>query len=199
MSFTANKSLMEGGASLLLQGATGDMADLFTRCAAGLQNLAAYAELYDEQIRTARDFAAHFEQELRLLQAMAKKQFVKTASYDVPVLWDTAFGLLEDLAVFTREKVLRTGFADATETEGSLLCYFETSGYWKAGDGTLVSEAYYVTLPATVLHEMLTLLKRGKGDDFSPTPAAAAQSGRSVKRKSEAMARPYLPESDSFS
>lgn len=188
---------MEGGASLLLQGATGGVAGLYTRCAAGLQNLATHAELYDEQVQAARDFAAHFEQELRLLPSAARKLSMTLVPYDLPAMWDTAFGLLEDMAVFVREKVLRTGFANATETEGSLLRYFETSGYWKAGDGTLVSEAYYVTLPATVLHEMLAHLKRERGGDFSPVPPAA-QPGRSVKRKSEAK-RPYLPESDSFS
>lgn len=198
MSFTANKVPMERGASLLLQEAKGETAALFTQCASALQNLAASAQLYDAQIRTARDFTMHFERELQLLAAMAEKRTIKSDAFTLSTLWDTAFGLIEDMAVFTREKVLRTGFANATETEASLLRYFEVSEYWKAGDGTLVSEAYHVTLPATVLHEMLTHLKQSRGDGFSPL-LPAAQSGRGGKRKSEAPARAHLPESDSFS
>ncbi len=156
---------MEEAAAQLLRDATGEAGGLLSRCAAGLRGLAAQAELYDEQIVTAREFVPHFEEELLRLREDAPS--ARHAMSELSGVWDAAFALLEDIVVFMREKVLRTGFAEATETERSVMRYFETCGHWKAGDGTLVSETYYVTLPATILHEMLARLKGMEAERFA--------------------------------
>lgn len=165
MSFTTSKTHMEEAAALLLRDATGEAGGLLARCSAGLRALASQAELYDEQIVTMREFIPHFEEEL--LQLRENTPSSRHAVGELPGVWDAAFALLEDIVVFMREKVLRTGFAEAMESERSTLRYFENCGHWKAGDGTLVSEAYYVTLPATILHEMLARLKGVETERFA--------------------------------
>lgn len=53
-----------------------------------------------------------------------------------------AFQLMESMAVVLREWYVRTGKALDANTR-SLFSYFENSGHWQAGDGTLIATCYH--------------------------------------------------------
>lgn len=60
--------------------------------------------------------------------------------------YDNCFSLLECLATFFREKVLRHK-AEPAPMENSLLTHFERSGEWNPTDDSLVSRWYWLELP----------------------------------------------------
>lgn len=65
---------------------------------------------------------------------------------------DAIFGLMEDLALITRGHTLFAHKSSAKELE--FLQAFESTGEWQSGDGTLISDWYWLRLPAlAMIHE----------------------------------------------
>ena len=60
---------------------------------------------------------------------------------------DKAFGIMECLAVLSRESTLREENRSALPVQKDLMRYFEGCGHWTPGDGTLVTEYYYSRIP----------------------------------------------------
>lgn len=116
-------------------------AALTAQCKAGLQLLLRNPQSYDTHVTAPSPFTDHF------LEALAQLPHP-----------DAVFGLFEDLVIFMREKSLRCHGDNACPVETSLLSHFETLGEWHMGDGTLVSEWYWVRLPLAVIATII-----GKG------------------------------------
>lgn len=62
---------------------------------------------------------------------------------------DALFGLLEDLALITRGRTLFANEEDMKEKK--VLEHFENLGEWTLGDGTLISDWYWLRLPALAM------------------------------------------------
>lgn len=105
-------------------------------CREGLIELKTNADSYDRQIQ----IAAFFREELLTLLAG-------------DISDDVIFSLIEDLAVLMRERSLRR--CTVTPCEKKIFEYFEQSGNWEIGDGTLVSMFYYVHVPASIERDRL--------------------------------------------
>lgn len=103
-------------------------------CRAGLLELQANADDYDACTLVATFF---------------KDELLRHLTEEVTD--DTVFALIEDLAVIIREKTLRCSLA--TSEEKKILEYFEQSGNWEIGDGTLISMFYYVHVPVVIERE----------------------------------------------
>lgn len=98
-----------------------------------------------------RDSLGHILQYLQVFDTHidAESPFVKEfmqMSRAVDTSSDACFSALECLALFFREKFLRSKQSPAA-AEASLLHHFEESGKWDALDGTLVSQWYWQLLP----------------------------------------------------
>lgn len=128
-------------------------------CRLGLKAIMNKLDSYREKIVTTECFLRFFSENIeRLLICMAKLQ---TEDDDALVakFEDLMFAINEEMAVLMREHVLRTGFSDLSEEERHVLDFFETSGLWFLGDGTMVSEYYYVTLPTRVISDFVHSLR----------------------------------------
>ncbi len=148
------KQLLVEGAGLLAGNAHTQDDGLVRVCAAGLRAIAEQHAAYENATRCSKAFMTHLHEELhRLCGQFSLPGGACSAS--ATALRERAFCLTEDMAVIMREKILRSGCAGACAAETELMAFFEGSGHWRAGDGTLVTDAYYVQLPVAVLHELL--------------------------------------------
>lgn len=139
-------------------------------CSAGLRSLAAHADEYDQLITKPNTFATHFAATVALLAHTAVHAPVHApapaevgmASPPVPSdaqLADAAFMLVEDMAALFRERSLRDPESPVPPAEEALLAHFESCGEWQPADGSLVTDWYYVRLPALVLAQLLRRTK----------------------------------------
>ncbi len=147
-----NALLVEGGDLFARYGDAFD--DVFARvCCRGLQALAAQQETYAAFTRASADFMRHLHTEL--CEFTAQYSLSVQPGPSLALVQEAAFCMIEDMALIMREKKLRMGCTGLCAGEEELMAFFEGSGYWKAGDGTLVTDVYYAQLPARVLHELL--------------------------------------------
>lgn len=61
-------------------------------------------------------------------------------------LYDYCFGLLECLAAMIKENCRSKSGEQLRQDQRNIMHFFETSGEWRKGDGSLVSEYYYELL-----------------------------------------------------
>ena len=90
-------------------------------------------ELMDSIIHGISPFTEHFFHELATLPHSDESHWMN---------------LVEDMAILFREHALKNHETRLPKEEARLLKFFESSGNWKPGDGTLVGEWYWDKLPA---------------------------------------------------
>ncbi len=117
----------------------------------GLTCLARNASTFDATVLVPSPFSEHFSQAVTPFAATGTPEKIE----DPAAL---AFSLLEDLVVFFRERFLKQGCMPLENVESRVLDYFETCGEWCPTDGTLVSDWYYVQIPARVFQYLLKQL-----------------------------------------
>lgn len=125
------------------------------RCCQGIKIIMNNLDSYIKNIITAErffnDFAANIDDMLFCLKRLQEEKELNYAYR----LEDLVFALNEEMAVLMREHCLRTGAMDPNEDEIKFLDFFEMSKNWFLGDGTLISEFYYVTLPTRVISDLV--------------------------------------------
>lgn len=121
--------------------------------ARGLKCLAHNAPAFDETVLVPSPFTEHFERVIGLFGG--REERLAQFSQDPGAI---AFTILEDLSVFFRERLLKQGCVPLETAESNVLKWFETCGEWSPADGTLVSDWYYVQVPARVFQYLLKQL-----------------------------------------
>ena len=97
------------------------------------------------------DYASGFTVTAPFLQeAMAAIRDLCGDAADIGVMHDRAFALMECMAVIAREHTFRKGAQKTLAAQADLMRFFEKSGHWAEGDGTLVSEYYYSRIPNNI-------------------------------------------------
>ena len=143
------------GAALLNQRGVRSLDELLAVCHLGLDYIARNSEAFCEAISFCTIIMPHFEDELarliRFLEPHADAAPADPESFFGDVQ-GCAFALVEDIALFMREKKLRTGCALQHPTEERILAYFEGCGKWRREYGELVTDLYYSQLPLAVQH-----------------------------------------------
>ena len=130
-------------------------------CGDGLHELRANAENYDACI---------------LASAFFRDELFRHLAEDVTD--DVVFALIEDMAVLMREKTLRC--SEAAPGEKKILEYFERSGNWEIGDGTLVSMFYHVYVPSVIERDRLCENMDRTPFDFQTSRKTASGSPRTL-------------------
>ena len=133
-----------------------ESAKLITACVAGLRMLSSHCGEYDDKVRYGQDYIRHFLKELGNLCANGKDGFTLNECHDA------AFALMEDMALFVREKMLRTGFVNCLEEEKALINFFEQCGSWAFDERTVLMDDYHVRMPVAVMKGMIMELKELK-------------------------------------
>ncbi len=129
---------------------------LFRICAGAMRILAGHAEEYDREINDSRGFVKHFQETIQDMVSFLKGS--GSFAPDPDVAYEKAFVLVEELAVFMREKHLRSACGSENKVCRKLLDFFESSGHWRPGDGTMVTEYYYVVLPVAAMSGLINKL-----------------------------------------
>lgn len=124
-------------------------------CCQGIKAIRDKLDSYTENIVTAGCFSQFFAENINCVASCLPELQVEDSRGHAARLDDIVFALTEEMAVLMREHCLRTGFAGLSNDERLLMDFFETSGHWFLGDGTMVSEYYYVTLPTRVISDMV--------------------------------------------
>jgi len=157
MPITTVKPLLAEAEALLTESKFRSMDDLIDMCAMGLGFLAREAETYDKDIRFCAGIAPHFINELtalvHILNNTATGPWLSFSFFGEVQI--RAFALVEDMALFMREKKLRAGCKRQHPTEERILVFFESSGNWPADNGEIVTDTYYKQLPVAVIHDLL--------------------------------------------
>lgn len=100
----------------------------------------------------------HFTEELTRLIHLLESQPGDTGRIDMLLFGDVqacAFALVEDMALFLREKKLRAGCAPQPGPEEEIMAFFETCGNWPRDGTELVVDYYYTQIPLAVMMETL--------------------------------------------
>lgn len=124
--------------------------DLRLLVVGGLDCLARNARIFDETVNIPTPFTEHFS---RTIEAAENENKRPKRHLEDPGA--VAFDLLEDMATFFRERTLKQGCTPLESAEKDVLECFETSGEWFPADGTMVSDWYYVQIPARVFQYLL--------------------------------------------
>ncbi len=132
------------------------MDELIDICCAGLGHLAREGDDYCGAVPFCAAIAPHFENELMSLVRALKSH---RESPGDPFLFfgdvqGRAFAIVEDIALFMREKKLRNGGGPQHAAEERVLAYFETCGNWAADSGEVVTDTYYKLLPLAVMRDL---------------------------------------------
>lgn len=156
MPFSTVKPLLAEAEALLDTSGLRSMDELIDVCCAGLGLLARDGAAYRDAVPFCATFAPHFEKELtELVRTLKTPGPSATDPYhrfgDVQSL---AFALVEDLALFMREKKLREGDGLQTAVAERVLAFFESCGNWLADSGEIVTDTYYNVLPIAVMRDI---------------------------------------------
>lgn len=155
MPFSTVKPLLVKAEALLDQLQLRQLDGLLDICALGLGHLALEVESYHNMVSFCVIIMPHFENELvqlvRILETCHTAKGAESAKARFGEIQERAFCLVEDMALFAREKKLRSGCVRQAEADERLTAYFETSGQWPPEQKTLVADMYYVQIPAAVL------------------------------------------------
>lgn len=122
----------------ILQAPRGDEPSFAGLVRTGLKHLADRARDFDVCVDCDSAQSKHFFSELASLKGDSARPA------DPADCW---LCLLEDLALFFRERFLRHPEEHVPEEEQMVMDYFESSGEWHPEDAKLVSQAYWVGLP----------------------------------------------------
>lgn len=159
MPFNTAKSLLAEAEALLAGSGLRPLDELIEVCGAGLGFLAREGATYSGIVPFCATITPHFESELRVLVQNLKK--TDTQQSDPSLFYGeiqaSCFALLENLALFMREKKLRNGGSPQSTAEERVLAYFETCGNWRPDSGEVVTDTYYRLLPIAVLHSLTTV------------------------------------------
>ncbi len=120
-------------------------------CSLGLREYAHQYYAYQSCVKTA----APFIQEL----AAEVSGLCPGGSHSPDGGHDMAFVLVEALALIMREAVLRKGNHQPTSEQEAVMRYFEQSGHWRHGEGSLVTDYYYTRIPIDVMHSLVASLR----------------------------------------
>lgn len=157
MPLSTVKPLLAEVQDLLERSGLRPMDELIDVCCSGLGFFAWEGGSYNGVVPFCSGIAPHFENEL-----MGLARILKTAEEAVTTpgrLYDEAqaraFALVEDRALFMREKKLRDGAGPQSAAEERLLSFFETCGNWQADSGEIVTETYYKLLPIAVMRDFV--------------------------------------------
>ena len=156
MPFTTVKTLLAEAGALLDKSGLRRTDELIDICGIGLEYLARESNAYCATIRFCSALAPHFESELISLIGTLKPKR-ENAAESLSLCDDvqaSAFALVEDMALFMREKKLRDGGGLQSTAEERILSYFENCGNWFADSGEIVTDTYYKLLPIAVVHDM---------------------------------------------
>lgn len=124
-------------------------------CCSGMESLSQESDSYHYSIAFCLDIIPHFEKELTELSLALKvpANVADCLHIRCSDVQGHAFALVEDMALFMREKKLRNGTATQSVQEERILSFFETSGYWKPDSGEIVTDTYYKLLPIAVMRD----------------------------------------------
>ena len=155
MPFSTLKSLFAEAEALLKNSSLRFTDELIDVCCAGLAFFAREGDSYNGAVPFCASFIPHFENELLGLVDVLKNK--KHDSEDPLFLYGEVqgrvFAVVEDLALFMREKKLRYGGGPQTTTEERVLMFFEHCGNWSANSGEVVTDTYYMLLPSAVMRD----------------------------------------------
>lgn len=128
--------------------------ELIAVCALGLGHLAREASAYRDALPFCASLARHFEKELAelvaILETCDQEDITEAARTRYGVIQERAFCLVEDIALFMREKKLRAGSVEQSQPEERVMAFFETSGHWPPSERLLVTDLYYTQIPLAV-------------------------------------------------
>ncbi len=116
----------------------------------GLRHVASHAGEFDREIHPDPLLQKHFLETLTSLCACAGKNAGEQGRVCVADSW---LSLFEDLALFVRERALRSSALWPVETK--LLQYFESSDEWRSDAPTLVGWMYWYGLPRRIKNKSL--------------------------------------------
>ncbi|CAK7010398.1 MAG: hypothetical protein DELT_02057 [Desulfovibrio sp.] len=157
MPLNTAKPLMAEAEALLAASRLAETDELIGLCAEGLGFLCREASAYCGTTRYCKRFVPHFSEQLaalvHTLQSSGEPSSQNFSHFGE--VQQNSFALLEDIALFMREKTLRNG-EKANETEERILSYFETCGNWLAPSGEMVTDTYYNLLPIAVMRDLQT-------------------------------------------
>ena len=139
----------------LLEGAPQEAGfSMFALCAKALRILSNHADEYDQDVKESRMLFKHFKRGLQELAALsANSKFNSDKS--LRQAKEKTFALIEELAVFMREKNLRASSQSGKCVCRELLDYFESSGHRRPDDGTIVAQFYFVILPLAITNKLI--------------------------------------------
>lgn len=114
---------------------------------------------YADNIIVAECFLGFFCENVgRLLQCLeAMREKPEEREEILAEFAEVVFAITEETAVLMREYALRTGYSGLNQDELDFMDYFDASGRWFLGDGTMVSEYYYVRVPVRVIAEYVKI------------------------------------------
>lgn len=119
-------------------------------CVQGLLEIADRYAKYKNTTVTGRRFMDELDESVRSL--LKEKDFAAEEMHSV------AFQMIEAIAVVIREASLRESTQQPRAAQEAVMRYFEESGHWHPGDGSLVSDYYYNRVPIGVMHSLINVL-----------------------------------------
>lgn len=148
--------MMAEAEALLVSSGLGNTDEIITICAESLGFFAREADAYCKAICYSKRFLPHFIEQLTgLVRFLESPATADTEGFSLfGEVQARAFSLVEDMALFTREKVLQNGAVAEHPFEKKLLSYFESCGNWAAGSNEEVTDTYYNRLPISVMQRM---------------------------------------------
>lgn len=156
MSLTTLAPLIAKGETLLSHSPCLHTDTIIRLCRDGLGYLAREAQAYAGKLILSEPVLGHFKEELDcLIGSLDPGHFRANALAGFAHIGDVqgcAFCLLEDMALFIREKNLREGRPDCHGVEKEIMAFFENSGNWPKDGKALVTDMYYNKLPSAVSH-----------------------------------------------
>lgn len=156
MPLTTVKPMMAEAQALLTSSKLANTDENIHFCAQGLGFLATETDTYCKLISYSKKCIPHFIEELtslvRLLESSPAPLPEEFSLFGE--VQEKAFALVEDMALFVREKVLRSGAVVEHAFEEKLLSHFESSGNWVPANGEEITDTYYTRLPISVMNSM---------------------------------------------
>lgn len=163
MPFSTIKPLLTEAEALLDKQGLRFTDELIDICCQGIGFLSREASAYCDAVPFCSTIASHFENEIESL--LQKLRPMADAAADAALRYgdvqEHAFALVEDMALFMREKKLRDGASPQSQVEERLMAYFESCGKWRPDSGELVTETYYTLLPIAVMRDLAQPVHNG--------------------------------------
>lgn len=157
MPLTTIKPMMAEAQALLASSKFTDTDENINFCAQGLDFLVKETDTYCKAISYSKKYVPHFTDELtglvRLLESPPEPSAEGFSFFGE--VHQRAFALVEDMALFVREKVLQNGAVVEHPFEKKLLSHFESSGNWVPANGEEITDTYYNRLPISVMNNMM--------------------------------------------